>query len=485
MLTVTQSSAIPSAPDDVQLEYELTQKQLQANWNLAADATHCALGGGSRSGKTFLIIRAIVMRAMKEPHSRHMIARFRFNACKTAVGMDTIPKVMRLCFPDLPPADDMLDKTDWFYGLPNGSEIWITGLDDDKRTEKVLGHEYCSMFFNECSQIPWQSVETALTRLAQKTDNLRLKAYYDLNPPSKKHWTYTRFIEKRDPLTRQPLADEFDYNYMTLNPADNAENLDPAYLRQLDALGERARKRFKYGLFADDSEGQLWTEELLAATRVLAQGDNPLPEMQRIVVAVDPSGAKGKEDERSDEIGITVNGLGTNGHGYLLEDLTLKAKPEEWAVVVCEAFDRHNADRVVGEKNFGGDMVRAVIQAVNPDIPYKDVNASHGKHIRAEPVSALYEQGKYHHVGFFPELEDEQMAMLVSEYTGLRSPNRLDSLVMGATELFPKIAKSHKQHQPAPNINTAPRSSRSHTQRHLPGSGVKVNKSPRATRRRL
>lgn len=451
-------------PGDPQVGYQLTKDQRKALQNLSADAVHNALGGGSRSGKTFLFCRQMLIRAGKAPGSRHLIARFRFNAAKTAVGMDTLPKVMKLCFPHLPPPEEMLDKTDWFFKLPNDSEIWVTGLDDDIRVEKVLGHEYATMFFNECSQIPWGSIETATTRLAQSTNGiLRLKSYYDLNPPSKKHWSYRRFIEKKDPLTLQPLLNPYNTNYMTMNPEGNAENLDPGYLDELRGLGERARKRFLHGQFADDAEGQLWTEEVLAATRVLAHASNPLPEMLRIVIAVDPSGAKGKEDERSDMIGIIVAGLGTDGHGYVLEDLTVRDKPEVWGAIACDAYDRHQADRVIGEVNYGGDMVRAVIQAVNPDIPYKDVTASRGKHLRAEPYSALYEQGKYHHVGHFPELEDEMQAMLVSEYTGLRSPNRLDAATFAAMDLFPKIASASKAQKPKPKVNTAPRSSRSHT----------------------
>ena len=100
-------SPAPDAPPKFQ--YILTSDQMMAMQNLSADATHCALGGGSRSGKTFLIIRAIFMRACKVPNSRHLIARYRFNVCKTAIGLDTVPKVIRLCFPELPPANDMLD----------------------------------------------------------------------------------------------------------------------------------------------------------------------------------------------------------------------------------------------------------------------------------------------------------------------------------------------------------------------------------------
>ncbi len=461
--------------------YTLTKDQIRASQNLVADATHVALGGGSRSGKTFLFVRAIFMRACAEPESRHLICRFRFNAAKTAVAMDTVPKVIKLCFPNLPPAEQMLDKTDWFFKLPNGSEVWVTGLDDDVRVEKVLGHEYCTMFFNECSQIPWKSCETALTRLAQKTKKLQLKAYYDLNPPSKQHWTYRRFIEKKDPETGHYLDNEYDYNYMTLNPGGNVANLAPGYLKQLEGLGEKARNRFLYGKFSDDSEGAMWTEELLAQNRVLGQQKNPLPNWLRVVVAVDPSGTKGPEDKRSDEVGIVVVALGTDGHGYLLEDLTVKAPPEVWGQIAADAYERHAADRIVAETNYGGDMVRAVIQAQDNTLPFEAVTATRGKEVRAEPISALYEQKRVHHVGYFPEVEEQLMAMTQAGYTGLRSPDRADAVIWALWALFPKmIKKDDKPHLP-PKINVAPRSGRSH--KHAQNPLVRVNTATARKRR--
>ncbi len=442
---------------------ELTQDQQKALHNLIADATHVALGGGSRSGKTFLFIRAILMRMAKEANSRHLVARFRFNSAKTALALDTIPKVIKLCFPDWATADSMLDKTDWFFTIPNGSQLWVTGLDDDLRVEKVLGHEYCTMFFNECSQIPYKSVETALTRLAQKTEGLKLKAYYDLNPPSKQHWTYKRFIEKVDPLTGNPARREFDFNYMTMNPHGNAANLDPDYLEQLEGLGEAARKRFLLGQFSDDSEGALWTEELLAQNRVLGQvGGTQLPQWLRIVIAVDPSGTKGHEDKRSDEVGIVVCALGTDGHGYLIEDLSVKAPPEVWGQITADAYERHQGDRIIGEANYGGDMVRAVIQAQDDKLPYEAVHATRAKEVRAEPISALYEQGRIHHVGYFPEIEEQLMAMTQAGYTGVLSPDRADALIWAMTALFPKMTKKKDKPVIPPKINVAPRSSRSH-----------------------
>ncbi len=425
---------------------------------LRSDATYCALGGGSRSGKTFLLVRAILMRACRSKKSRHAIFRFRFNACKQSVVLETLPKVMELCFPGLM-ENCHLDKQDWFLTLPNKSEIWFSGLDDKERVEKILGKEYSTVYFNECSQIPYQSITLALSRLAQKTECLKLKAYFDFNPPSKMHHTYRVFIERKDPNTRQLLKNPGDHGFFLMNPGDNRENLDEKYLSILDAMPERQRNRFLLGRFADASEGQMWSDELLSVCRVINSKD--VPHYQRVIVAVDPSGCSGPEDTRSDEVGIVVVGLGTNGHGYLVEDLSGRYGPGQWARIVIDAYQRHKADRIVGEGNYGGSMVENTIRTVpgGETVPYQDARATRGKVVRAEPISALYEQGKFHHVGYFPELEDQLCAMTMAGYTGLRSPDRADALVWAASVLFPAltVAPESQNWQP-PTIITAPRS---------------------------
>jgi hypothetical protein len=438
-------------------DFKLTVAQDHARDTMISDATHNALGGGSRSGKTFLIIRQIIVRAIKAPGSRHAVFRFRFNALKASVILDTLPKVLRLCFPELPPLSKMLNKSDWYLILPNGSEIWFCGLDDKERAEKVLGMEFATEYFNECSQIPYQSVVTAWSRLAQKNANLQLKCFYDFNPPTKRHWTYLQFIEKRDPLDRQYKRDPLNYTFYLINPEDNKDHLDPQYLDFLDSLPEKARNRFKYGRFADDGDDMLWDDGLLAVGRVTRGED--VPEYVRIVIAVDPSGCKGDEDYRSDEVGITVVGLGRDGHGYLIEDLSGRYSPEDWAIVVNSAFERHFADVVVGEVNYGGDMVRAVLQAHNPGLPFKSVTATRGKVVRAEPISALYQQGKVHHVGHFPEIEDQLCNMTTGGYVGLKSPDRADSLIWALTEIFPSLIKTEAQRTwRPPTVKTASRS---------------------------
>jgi phage terminase large subunit-like protein len=421
------------------MAFKLTDRQEQAQRILASDSTHIILYGGSRSGKTFLLTRNVCMRALKAPKSRHAILRFRFNAIKASVVMDTFPKVMDLCFAGV---KYKLSKTDWFVEFENGSQIWFAGLDDKERTEKILGMEFVTIYLNEASQIPQGSRDIAVTRLAQQvsqvigdvTSTLKPRMYYDCNPPSKVHWTYKLFVEKRDPDTKKPLSHPDDYAYFQINPHDNAANISDGYLETLQNLSQRLQKRFLKGEFADGTPNALFTDESIDKWRVL---DGVLPEFTRVVVGVDPSGAGDVDNADNDAIGIIVGALGTDGNAYLLEDCTVKAGPATWGRIAASAYDRHEANVVVGEENYGGAMVRETIQTARPRTPYKKVNASRGKHIRAEPFSALYEQGKIRHVGDFSDLEDELTGFSTNGYTGEKSPNRADAWIWVLSELFP------------------------------------------------
>ncbi len=429
--------------------FKLTAVQLAANELLALDATHVMLFGGSRSGKTFLLVRAVCTRAVKAPKSRHAILRFRFNAVKNSIVFDTFPKVMALCFPGI---KYTVNKSDWFATLDNGSEIWFAGLDDKERTEKILGMEFATIYLNECSQIPYASVETAITRLAQKAEQsaigslppcqLRPRVYYDCNPPSKAHWTFKLFKEKRHPDTKEPLKKPENYASMRLNPIDNKENLADGYLDTLNAMSARARKRFLDGEFADATPNQLFPEEHIDRWRVT---DGVLPDMVRVVVAVDPSGADDEENAHNDAIGIVVAGLGVDGNAYIGPDLTVKAGPATWGKVATDAYERHEADVVVGETNFGGAMVDYVIKTCRPRTNFLKVTASRGKVARAEPFSALYEQGKVRHVGYLTDLEDELAAFSTYGYTGPNSPNRADAVIWALAALFPGLISERKQ----------------------------------------
>lgn len=435
--------------------FKWTKKQEELLKVLASDATHCAARGGSRSGKTFAFVAAIVTRALKAPGSRHAVLRYRFNAVKSAIIFDTFPKVMQTRFPDI---KYKLDKSNWFTELPNGAQIWFGGLDDKERTEKILGQEYATIFLNECSQIPWNSRNIAVTRLAQNVMSahrdgerpLPLKLYYDYNPPSKAHWTYQIFEAKRDPDTKQVLPEPGNFQAVKINPKDNEENLPKEYIKMLAQLPARQRKRFLDGEYADANDSALWTIESIEKAR-----ETTLPDLTRVVVAVDPSGADDDPDTNNDEIGIVVAAMTIEGFAVVLYDYTMKGSPGKWGKVVADTFDNVSADLVIGEINYGGAMVEHVIQTARPDTPFKAITASRGKHVRAEPIAALFETGKARLGGTFPELEDEMCAMATHGYTGPRSPNRLDAMVFALTELFPQLASkpvSKLERKPLPRL---------------------------------
>lgn len=439
--------------------FKLTAKQSEAQAVCAGSAKHVMLFGGSRSGKTFLHVRNVVMRALKAPNSRHAIFRYRFNAIKASIILDTFPKVMRLAFPGV---SYKMDKTDWYATFPNGSALWFAGLDDAERAEKVLGMEFATLYFNECSQIPWVSMQTALTRLAQQVDQvidgqaqpLRARVFYDMNPPNKAHWSYRQFIQKIDPDSKLALGKPDDYAWFKINPTDNRDNIAGDYLETLQAMSGKMRKRFLDGEFGEAVEGALFEDSIIETYRVT---DGNLPDMVRVVVSVDPSGAGDVDNADNDAIGIVVGGLGTDGNAYLLEDCTVKAGPATWGRVATDAFDRWGADTVVGEINYGGAMVRHVIQTARARTPFIQVTASRGKVARAEPFSALYEQGKVRHAGRFNELEEELTSFTTYGYAGGSSPNRADAWIWALAALFPAIVNPRTEHKPVtiPKIATA------------------------------
>lgn len=213
---------------------------------------------------------------------------------------------------------------------------------------------------------------------------------------------------------------------------DNADNLAPSFMKKIvdKYAGTRLGRQELDGEIVDDFPGALWTRAMLDANRV----DEP-PEMARVVVAIDPSGTDG-EDEEGDEIGIVVAGRGIDGRGYVLADRTCRLSPDGWARIAVTAYHEFAADRIVAERNFGGAMVQAVIRQADRSVPYKEVTASRGKAVRAEPVSALFEQGRVSMVGGLPALEDQMCMMTAAGYMGDGSPDRLDAMVWALTEVM-------------------------------------------------
>ena len=210
---------------------------------------------------------------------------------------------------------------------------------------------------------------------------------------------------------------------------DNRANLAPSFLAQIIRRyeGTRLGRQELEGELLDDVLGALWTYSMIERDRV-QEGPHEL-DWQRIVVGVDPAATN---TEESSETGIIVAGIDIYGAGYVLEDCSLRGTPLEWARAAVDAYDRWGADRVVAEVNNGGLMVEQTLRTVRENLPVTQVRASRGKMTRAEPVAALYEQSRVHHVGGFPQLEDQ-----MTSYDGTgESPDRMDALVWALTHLM-------------------------------------------------
>lgn len=224
---------------------------------------------------------------------------------------------------------------------------------------------------------------------------------------------------------------------------DNSSNLARTFLSNIEAkyAGTRLGRQELDAEMLDDVPGSLWTRDGLDKTR--RNKSEKIPDMQRVVVAIDPAG-KSQETALSEgtaETGIVVAGIGTDGRGYVLDDLTCSLSPNGWARMALSGYDMHQADAIVVETNQGGDMVKQTLQSVRPGVPVIEVHASRGKITRAEPIAALYEQGRVSHVGAFPALEDQMVLFTPMGIAGETTGDRVDALVWAFSQLMPGIVR--------------------------------------------
>lgn len=220
---------------------------------------------------------------------------------------------------------------------------------------------------------------------------------------------------------------------------DNRANLARSFIAQVQDryAGTRLGRQELDGEILDDVPGAMWTRRLLDEHR--RRVTDELPAMQRVVVAIDPAAKESGEADETSETGVIVAGLGVDGRGYVLDDRSCRLPPAGWARLAVANVDYYEADYIVAEVNQGGDMVEAVIKAVRSTIKVRKVRASRGKVTRAEPVSALYEQGRISHVGAFPALEDQMVLFTPFGIAGDGAADRVDALVWALSELFPSI----------------------------------------------
>ncbi len=246
------------------------------------------------------------------------------------------------------------------------------------------------------------------------------------------------------PLIRR-LINDVDTVVTRGSTLDNQTNLAKNTIKQLYERysGTRLGRQELEGEVLDDMPGALWNRELIDDSR---KPSAPI-EMERIVVAVDPAATSGED---ADETGIVAVGIARdvdgNQRGYVLADRSLRGTPDEWAAAAVRLYHELDADKIVAEKNQGGEMVSAVLRAKDRNVPITLVTATRGKIVRAEPISALYEQGRVHHVGRFDKLED-QMCLFTRDVdrTPGDSPDRVDALVWGLTSLFDKITSRRRK----------------------------------------
>jgi len=235
--------------------FKPTDIQRKALALLKSGAKHILLFGGSRSGKTTVLVMAIIFRALMYAGSRHLICRYRAKDARSSVLRETL----------VPWLDNTVGKNGYTYlthesviTLFNGSEIWIGGLGDREQADKILGHEYKTIYFNEISQLSYVAVTTAYSRLAMRIQGCRNLFFYDCNPGSPLHWAYKIFVLKRTFLSGEPLEKAELYTSMLLNPEDNRDNLPEDYISDiLDVLPEKQKARFRDGLWVK-AEGVIY-----------------------------------------------------------------------------------------------------------------------------------------------------------------------------------------------------------------------------------
>lgn len=387
------------------------------------------LRGGRGSGKTLAASQALAEWMLEEPGEYAVVAPT-FGATRD-ICMEGPSGLIRALGGtsryNLGPNIKTWNRSTGQMYLQNGSVVYSDGADDGayRLQGKNLTGAWCDevgLWRRRSKSGPSESTEAWYVAwneslgLAVRIGRARIIA---TGTPKQGHPLIKMLLN--DPTVRKTL----------MKTQDNAANLAKEALARFLAQweGTRLGRQELGGEYLEDVEGALWSLAQIEADRItMEEFLESGVDLVRVVTGVDPSGGV-------TETGIVKMGIGTDGHGYVFEDATAPGSPDVWgnAVVTCHENDPEG-DRVVAEVNHGGKMVKFVMSTVNPNLPIKEVHAAVGKEARAEPISALCEQHKIHHVGSYPKLEDELTTWVPN--TGMSSPNRLDAYVWAATELF-------------------------------------------------
>jgi len=379
------------------------------------------LYGGRGSGKSHFFAESVVANAAANDGFRVLCIREVQKSLKESAKKLIEDKIQKMGYG--PRFNIKHDE----IGTPGGGVISFTGM-NSQNSESVKSYEsYNVAFVEEANQFSGRSIELLRPTIRAPGSEL----WWSWNPDSAD--------DPVDKYFRGPTPPD-DAIIRRISFDDN--KYFPAELRkEMEQSRKNDPDRFSHiwlGDYAPQAVGAIWNMANIHANRI-----HDVPTMGRILVAVDPAVSN---TERSDEHGIIVGGIGEDKRGYLIDDVSMKGSPQQWAERAIAAYDRYDADAIVIEVNQGGDLCKHTLQSVRPNINIETVHASRGKHVRAEPISALYAMNHISHVGTYPELEGQMCRMVAGGYDGEGSPDRVDAMVWLFSKLFPAIiTKSAKR----------------------------------------
>lgn len=391
----------------------------QSFWDLSVPDTECYFANGllhHNSGKSHFFAEMVVERSVQTPAYRTVCVREVQKSLRESVKLLIEDKIRTM---GVGPLFNIRYES---IVTPGDGLILFQGM-QDHTAESIKSLEGFDVAY----------MEEAQTITKRSLEYLRPT----IRKPDSEIWAAWNPRHASDPIDEffRGEAPPPDSVCVEANYMDNP--FFPEVLEIERAFDEK-NNRHRYGhIWLGDYEpaaiGAIWDRLTFHNGRV-----DEAPEMERIVVAVDPAVSS---EEGSNEHGIIVAGIGSDGRGYVLDDVSMRGGPQQWAERVVAVYDRYEADAVVIEVNQGGDMVRHTLRTVRPSLRVIEVRATRGKHVRAEPIAALYTMGRVSHVGAFPELEDQCCLMTAAGYEGEGSPDKVDALVWAFTDLFPKLTR--------------------------------------------
>jgi phage terminase large subunit-like protein len=380
-----------------------------------APARYKGAHGGRGSGKSHFFAELGVERCLLEPGTRMVCVREVQKSLRESVKLLIEDKIKSL---SLSPMFNILhDRIE----APGNGLILFQGMADHTAESIKSLEAFDVAYVEEAQTFTQRSLELLRPTIRERSSEI----WFSWNPRS-----------ASDPVDAFLRGPEPPENSTVVRTSYLHNPFFPAVLEDERLLDERIN-RHRYGhIWLGEYEpmaiGAIWDRLTIHEGR-----RDEAPELGRCVVAVDPAVSA---EPGSDYHGIVVCAEGTDGRGYVLEDGSRKGTPKQWATRAVALFDKHEADAIVIEINQGGDMVRHTLATVRPTVPIIEVRATKGKHVRAEPIAALYSLGRISHVGALPELEDQMCQMTAAGYEGEGSPDRVDALVWGLSELFPSIS---------------------------------------------